>query len=429
MPRKLPTYTGVILEEPLVSDVTVAQNGWIKNGTSAIGNGFTGNGSTFLSSANDDVRLGTAFSMRMQLKVTSNVGAYTGLYSNGTSTNSLDIGFDSSQFYAYNRNLGAPPIITALTGGNFFGQQGNIVWLTYVKRYDNTSSLYVNNTLIANSIPSVPLSVIATPQQIGARNNLSPIGSNITIYQVNTYGVALSVEDIAKLNAGTLNTIKWDYALNGTPATIVDGLLSIPNAGTIGGTYTMGDGTTSTTYPKIQIDGGIVTDGGDTLRKTGVDLSGYTNITVAMCVFIPYIGTGRALLDISSAINTNLTALMFAIDSAGTRYIRFYGGGTDPTNAASYTTNKNGGLYTIIGTSNGAITKIYVNGVLGSNASAPQPVAKTASQIISHFARVDYSTQPCDSGTVIYESQVADYYVTDLEAQKIHNELLLKYNI
>lgn len=205
----------LIYREQFVDDLSVAKNGWTKVGTGTINNGLYGNGSTYLERDESFLPFSGSWTRRILINITAVQAAYAGIYANNASRG-FDLGIQgtpANSIYAFLRGGTTPAQITDSHGGNFYGLEGQDVWITWTKSAGGTAKLYINDTLEATSAASGDGLNPNSKIQIGARAGTSAIPSGYVIKQVEEYSQEMTASEIAFANAnvnsaGTLDRLK-----------------------------------------------------------------------------------------------------------------------------------------------------------------------------------------------------------------------------
>jgi len=188
----------------------------------------------------------------------------------------------------------------------------------------------------------------------------------------------------------------------------------------------VGDGSTSTTYPTFLTPHGAQTDGGDYIKST--NLSSTLTALSFVCVFkLPSYGSYCL-----GSYEKSGGVTGFIMLSNGSTALQFYCGGAGGTNAALFSyadVSSRSPILVAIGTGNGTTTSLYVNGAKGTNATIPATPSVDSNYVLSLFSRYSTTTQPCGSGTVIYNAMMFDYALTERQVQYLTQYLMKQINI
>jgi hypothetical protein len=168
---------------------------------------------------------------------------------------------------------------------------------------------------------------------------------------------------------------------------------------------------------------GIEQLGGDYLSLPNYDITGSEGITMISLVSLAD-GATQAVMALEE-FGVSVGGLILYTSGE----YRFYAGGADLANAAKATYSNPQKITSVMGTSDGTDTEIYINGIKGTDATSPQPLSFSSSQNLSAMVRGDYSANIMSTGGKIYANIMFPFKLTARQARWMHERLLTEINL
>lgn len=302
----------------------------------------------------------------------------------------------------------------------------------------NRLKVYVNGVVrtlnISGTIPA-SLSVNSGRFAVFGQDNISNAKVGMRIEDIIFFpNYALSQAEVTDLvNGATIPELdrpiidlplrSWYY--NGSSVAVTE------NKGTLGGTATLGNGTTTTTFPTFTSPSGIQTDGGDYLQIDCDQIVTPTSIfSVTAYLELDTLADDSTFFSnlsggvgVDSYFSQNLGLRTYFFD--GANYFGLYHIGTAKTSF------KNVGVYTVTydGTKTTAGIKCYRNGVLLSGTPQTSGTVTNVSTSNLYLFRQPAGGLPANNGERMKYFKIHSRELTPQQVNILHKEIMKSLNI
>lgn len=417
-----PYYEHLVFRETFENDLSVAKNGWTKVGSGTIDNGLHGDGSTYLERDESFLPFSGSFTRRIKVNIASVASNYAGIYANNA-TAGFDIGIQGSvpNVFAFLRGGTSPATISDSHGGNFYGKEGQDVWMTWTKSAGGIARLYIDDVLESSSAATGAGLKPNSPIQVGARAGSFAIPSGYVIKELEEYDRELSAAEIADANAGTVYDIdSWDVDLP-LYTSFNDGTNEVTrNFGTSGVNAIMGDG--STGAPDFLVPKGIKSDGSTQYLQGTVDVNDTKVFT--FCGVMQY-DTIPVSFKTWFEIGEYTSDGVMLGELNGTIFL-YYNGASPVASTTAFTRQS---LKSFIVSSDGDDIKVFINGELLTNVSVSAKANLNGNYSYGFLNRAAPSLGNRSAARGWNPRIRIGKSMTGIEAKKLHFELFNQLNI
>lgn len=340
-------------------------------------------------------------------------------------------------------NFSTSGILTAISGSTQYVRTGTLALnreYDCVVVFDGTlaaasrAKIYIDGsdaTAVAQTVPATCTNV--QNLVVGGYDGIEDFPTGSYVKEVEVFDIALTAEDVKDLyEQDTYSELEHPLIHLPLKSWYYDGSSNAvtKNVGTLGGTATLGNGTTTTTFPTQLAPHGMSFDGTDYLQLNKIYTNYQEPFTFAALVYLTNINAEQAILSNRDSSNNGIH---FRVYSGGRLQLYIFSSGNYIGRATGADALARQGLYSIIGSYDGSATSaglsIYIDGervdTSDSNSGAYSSFTSTDKL---NIGRRPTAANALSNGKV-YSPMFLGESITPIQARKLHHDMINKLNV